>query len=89
VLALFLRDSVRDAAKTQVLLSARENKAHGEYWQPVMGWGLLNASYRRSEKMELVTDIATDRGEWRRFWQFCESIAAMGGKRVSEATFLE
>jgi len=80
-----MRNSTLDAAKTQVTLSASkrvsDEKVGGEFWAPVFNW---RGSYLRSEKEELVTELANDEEEWKRLWDCCESAVkkydAQGGK---------
>ena len=75
-LGLFMRNTTRDSAKTQVFLSASkrvvEENIHGQYWIPVWSWG---ASYLRSRKEELGA-LARDEEEWRLLWEFCEATVA-------------
>jgi hypothetical protein len=76
-LGLFLRNSAQDAAKTQVFLSAsqtvsREN-VHGGYWAPTWSW---RQKYLGSQKEDLTTALARDKGEWKLLWDFCEDAAA-------------
>jgi hypothetical protein len=76
-LGVFMRNSARDAAKTQVFLSAskqiRERNVHGEYWAPT--WS-LRQKYTGSQKEELRTALAKDEEEWKLLWDFCEDATA-------------
>jgi NAD(P)-dependent dehydrogenase (short-subunit alcohol dehydrogenase family) len=76
-LGLFLRNSTKDAAKTQVTLSASkkvgEEKVRGEFWVPIFDW---RGYYVRSEKEELATELARDEEEWKRLWDCCEGAVA-------------
>lgn len=75
-LGLFMRNTTRDSAKTQVFLSASkrviEENIHGQYWTPVWSW---RQSYVRSRKDELA-GLAKDEKEWKLLWEFCETTTA-------------
>jgi hypothetical protein len=73
VLRAVMRDSVSDAARTQVFLSAssqiQEKAVHGEYWVPTWSW---RQRYTGSVNEELSTNLAKDTEEWKRLWNFCQ-----------------
>lgn len=77
VLSVFMRQSSKDAAKTQVFLAASEDipekYVHGEYWIPRWNWW---QQYVGCIKEDLVTDLAKDEDEWRKLWEFCEERVA-------------
>jgi len=70
-----MRQSSKDAAKTQVFLSASEDVkelyVHGEYWVPRWNWW---QQYVGCVKEELGTEDSRDEREWGQFWEFCAGI---------------
>lgn len=76
-LGLFMRNSARDAAKTQVFLSAsgvvKESSVHGEFWAATWSW---RQAYTGTRKEELATALAKDENEWRLLFEFCEKAVA-------------
>jgi hypothetical protein len=76
-LRVFMRTSARDAARTQVFLSAsnkiREKKVHGEYWAPTWSW---RQTYSGSQKEELRTTLAKDEKELKLLWNFCKDAVS-------------
>jgi hypothetical protein len=76
-LRVFMKNTTRDAARTQVFLSAssqiREKKVHGEYWAPTWSW---NQKYTGTGKEELSTALAKDEKEWQLLWNFCHEAVS-------------
>lgn len=81
-LGVYMRKAFKDAAKTQVSLSAspevREKDVHGHYWSPMWLYPMWprRQQYLGSQKEELSTELSKDEEEWNRLWEFCEGAAA-------------
>ena len=77
ILGLLIGHSARDAAKTQVFLSAsalvRENSIHGKFWAATWSW---RRAYTGTRKEELATALAKDEDEWRLLFEFCAEAVA-------------
>lgn len=76
----FVANTNEDAAKTQTYLAAsrevKEKNIHGQYWAPVWSWTYTYVSCK--EELPL-TDLAKDREEQRKLWDFSEKALQKAG----------
>ena len=92
-LGFLISHTNEDAAKTQTYVSASKRVSdehiHGELWVPTNSLWPTPWSWMRytGSVIEKVQPHATDKAEWKRFWDFCDEAVkkAEGGKGVSIA----
>ena len=90
-LGFLISHTNEDAAKTQTYVSASKRVSdehiHGELWVPTNSLWPTPWSWMRytGSVIEKLQPHATDKAEWKRFWDFCDEAVkkAEGGKGVS------